>query len=902
MMNLETQAASDIPGTGTSQAAKKHLRGSTLLFVGRLISMAANFVIQVLIVRYLSKNDFGAFAYGLSIVSLGTQFILLGLDKTITRFVPIYQEQNNYNKVFGAILLMAGTIASLGLSLILLVYGLRDWLGRTVVMDPLALSLLVLVIALVPVRAFDQLFLGLFTIFSNPRAIFFRKYLMAPGLQLAVVILLVFGQSDVFFLASGYVIAGILGIIFYLVLLLQTFHRQGLFQHFALRRVQMPVREIFGFSLPLMMSSSVHIVRGALVILFLEHFHPTSEVANFRAVLPVGELNMVVYQSFTALFMPSAARMFARKEWSGINDFYWQTAIWIAVLSFPIFMLTFALAQPMTILLFGERYADAALVLALLSLGYYFNAGLGFNNYTLRVFGKVRYIFLVDLFVTVVTVVVYWILIPRYGAIGAALATSGTLMAQNLLYQFGLKWQTDVHFFQKRYRRVYLTILAGVTTMVLIRVFFTPPIYVDLGVAALISLVVLRINHRALNVRETFPEILRFPFVRWFFDSTSKQSGDEMNSDANISKHGTSAVFFEDHIRQHAIRYFPGIVGQDVSVRFVDGRRYRHSQFYRFDVIASGNAFRALVKTPPLRAPVKEPPKLGPRIEPSVKFEAQYEAMSKIHEYFTVLADPRFGTVRPMDKVAEHQAIIMEEVPAPSLRHLVQQTSRLRNPLRATVPDNLALVFRNAGAWLSKFHAMPAVQPVKVTHNGQRLDFITTIDKLADYLIKADPKNAFLQQIAAKTKQDAMQLLPDHLPLGLRHGDYGLSNILAGQDGKVTVLDTPAICCSPIYEDLAYMLVGLKAKWSQVLSLNVAYDSRQLALHEQEFLFGYFGPSPIPYKIIRLYEVQALLVRWSRRVFALKEQSLVKNRVWKEVQLRLMRRFFGSMLRELTCE
>jgi hypothetical protein len=98
------------------------------------------------------------------------------------------------------------------------------------------------------------------------------------------------------------------------------------------------------------------------------------------------------------------------------------------------------------------------------------------------------------------------------------------------------------------------------------------------------------------------------------------------------------------------------------------------------------------------------------------------------------------------------------------------------------------------------------------------------------------------------------------------------------------------------------MLVGLKAKWSQVLSLNVAYDSRQLALHEQEFLFGYFGPSPIPYKIIRLYEVQALLVRWSRRVFALKEQSLVKNRVWKEVQLRLMRRFFGSMLRELTCE
>ena len=178
MINLETPSVSDVPATGTSHAAKKHLRGSSLMFVGRLISMAANFLIQILIVRYLSKNDYGAFAYGLSIVSLGTQFILLGLDKTITRFVPIYQEQHDYNKVFGTMLLMTGTIASLGLSLVLLVAGLKDWLGQTMVTDPLALNLLVVVIALVPVRAFDQLFLGPFVILacSEDELHFIRRF------------------------------------------------------------------------------------------------------------------------------------------------------------------------------------------------------------------------------------------------------------------------------------------------------------------------------------------------------------------------------------------------------------------------------------------------------------------------------------------------------------------------------------------------------------------------------------------------------------------------------------------------------------------------------------------------------------------------------------------------------
>jgi hypothetical protein len=372
--------------------------------------------------------------------------------------------------------------------------------------------------------------------------------------------------------------------------------------------------------------------------------------------------------------------------------------------------------------------------------------------------------------------------------------------------------------------------------------------------------------------------------------------------DANIGNNVTPVVYFEDHIRRHAVQYFPGLEAQEMNVRLMNGQRNRHSQFYRFEVTGGGKSFRALVKAPPSHSPPKDRPKLGPMIEPSVKFEAQYKAMSKMRQYFTALADPRFGAVRTLDIVKEYRAIIMEEVPDPSLRYVVEQTSRLKNPLRAggSGSNNLALAFRNAGAWLCKFHSMPAVQTVKVTHNGQRADLIATINKFVDFLINADPRNSFLKQIVAQTMQDAMQVLPAELPLGLRHGDYGLSNILAGLDGKITVLDTPAICHSPIYEDLAYLLVGLKAKWSQVFSLKLAYDSHQFALYEREFLSGYFGECPIPYRIIRLYEVQALLVRWSSKIFVLKEQSGGKNELWKEFQLWMMRRFFKTMLRDLS--
>ena len=47
------------------------LRGSSVLLAGRLLSKVINLGVQIAIVRYLAKDDFGAFAYGLALVLSG---------------------------------------------------------------------------------------------------------------------------------------------------------------------------------------------------------------------------------------------------------------------------------------------------------------------------------------------------------------------------------------------------------------------------------------------------------------------------------------------------------------------------------------------------------------------------------------------------------------------------------------------------------------------------------------------------------------------------------------------------------------------------------------------------------------------------------------------------------------
>jgi O-antigen/teichoic acid export membrane protein len=514
-MSMGASSDTGAAGSKAQETTRKQIRGSSLLLVGRFLSLGINFGIQILIVRYLSKADYGAFAYALSIVSLGASIVTFGLDRSITRFIPIYEEDGEYDKLWGTIVMVLGTILSLSFAIVLLVYGLQGWLDGTLVSDRQAVSLLLIMIFLTPIQALDGLLMGMFAVFSKPRAIFFRRNVLAPALRLTVVLLLVLGEADVEFLAAGYVAAGAIGVGLYGVMLFRTLRQDGLLDRFHVGQVKMPAGEVFGFTVPLLASDLLYVAVNTSDVLLLGHYRGSVEVGELRVVWPAAQFNQLVMGSFTLLFTPVAARLFARKDYKGISDLYWQTAIWIAVLSFPIFALTFSLAQPLTSTLYGARYEDSATYLSLLSLAYYFNAALGFNGLTLKVFGKVRFIVVISILAAIVNLGLNFLLIPRYGALGAAIGTASTLIAHNILKQVGLRLGTGISLFQRRDAPVYLEIAAGASFLLIVHVLFAPPFAIGLVLAAAVSLAIIALNRKALRAAHTFPELTRFRLFRF---------------------------------------------------------------------------------------------------------------------------------------------------------------------------------------------------------------------------------------------------------------------------------------------------------------------------------------------------------------------------------------------------
>jgi len=177
-------------------ATRVHIRGSSLLLGGQCLSLGINFAAQVLVVRYFSTGDYGALAFGLGIVGLFQIVAVLGLNEAVARFVPIYHQNREYEKLVGTILLATGAVILSGVIIILAVYGP---LSHFLTQEKLALRLLTILIFLVPIEAADTLLDALFASFAGTRDIFFRKYMLGPGLKFGVVLFLIWKNSTITF-------------------------------------------------------------------------------------------------------------------------------------------------------------------------------------------------------------------------------------------------------------------------------------------------------------------------------------------------------------------------------------------------------------------------------------------------------------------------------------------------------------------------------------------------------------------------------------------------------------------------------------------------------------------------------------------------------------------------------
>ncbi len=497
--------------------------GSLALLVGRFFALLINLSVQVLVVRFFTKLDYGAFAFALSIISMASTALALGMDKTLGRYVAIYHQNRDVPKLLGSMCVAITLISALGFTCVGCVGIVSLVFEIPLLGDGLASGLLLVLVVLAPLNALDSVVVALFGVFASPGSIVFRRHVVGPLLKLSSVVTVIVMSGSIYWLAAGHAIALSVGAVLGVVLLIRLLRQDDSLRGALRTRWEFPTRELLGHSLPLMSTDVVMLLRSSMAIIFLELLNGNVAVAEYRAVSPLARLNEVVVTTLAVMFLPAASRFFARQDARAINSMYWQSASTLAVLSFPIFAATCVLAEPLTVLLLGEEYRTSSTVLGILALSYYFHTSLGFNAQMLRVYGRVRILVANDVVAACVALLGYWLLVPLYGPVGAAMATAGSLVLHNLLNQFWLHRTTDVKSIDAGYLSTLASVVLATVLLVGAQRTLALNLAASLVLTAIVSLLVLYWNRNSLELDGILAKLSRFSLSRRLLRSTASR-------------------------------------------------------------------------------------------------------------------------------------------------------------------------------------------------------------------------------------------------------------------------------------------------------------------------------------------------------------------------------------------
>ncbi len=493
-------------------ATRSHIRGSSLLVAGNLISLGMNFIPHILLVRYLTMQSYGLWSYALSVEAV-CRNLSIGLNEPMSRFVAIYHEKREADKLLGTIALTFGVTLFLAFSMVATFFIAPHRIAQFLTNGREPVPLLLIIIFLVPLEAVDVLLMNLFACFGRARMIFLGRHILGPGLRVIVIVSVVMMHQGVNFLAFGSLVGEFVVIVVYCVVMLAQLKSDKVLKGMRLKDVKLPVREIFSYSAPLLVSNAITMIDTTAVVMFIGYFHEMTTVAAYRVVVPAASLNNIVAAAFASLYIPSATRLFAKNDEKGLNQMYWRTSAWIAILTFPMFALTCCFARPVTTFLYGARYEHSAIILSMLAFVFYFNVALGFNGLTLKITGKVGYVARIAAMAAGTGIILNLLLIPKYGAVGAAIATSCTFILHNIYKQVGLRLASGVSVFERKYIYFYGVIAAAALALFFLDRITHCNIYVALAFVGVATVGVLLLLKKDLSIADTFPEVQKIPWV-----------------------------------------------------------------------------------------------------------------------------------------------------------------------------------------------------------------------------------------------------------------------------------------------------------------------------------------------------------------------------------------------------
>ncbi len=403
-------------------------RTAIFSFLIRVASAAVAYLMQVALARWMGSYEYGIFVFVWVWVIIIGSLSGFGFNTSVLRLIPEYNEKGDAPRLRGILSAsrwlpvgLATAIAALGIAG---VYLFGDFIEQIYVL-PAYLALVCL-----PLYTLTDVQDGIARAYSWPGIALIPPYLVRPFLILAFMALAIYGlgrEAD-----AAIATAAAIGATWLAGLLQLVFLRRKLAPRVADGPKQLELGFWVRISAPFVLVEGFYILLSYTDILILAIYMPPDQVAiYFAALKTIGLVSFVAF-AVTAGVTHRFAEMNAAGDADGLNAFMRDAVKWTFWPSVAAAFVMLAAGYPL-LMLFGAEFTAGYPVMFVLALGILARAAVGPVESLLNMLGHQIVCAKVLIGAVVLNIAANFALVPYFGLVGAAAATSFAVIAESIL-------------------------------------------------------------------------------------------------------------------------------------------------------------------------------------------------------------------------------------------------------------------------------------------------------------------------------------------------------------------------------------------------------------------------------------------------------------------------------------
>lgn len=420
-----------------TQLIRGSIGSATFRTVNRLLALG----LGIILARELGAKSYGIYAYAFAIMELLMVLAEVGMPTLVMREIASKHAISDWSYIKGIIirskqfvLLTASTVSLVGIILILL---LGDQINESKKVT------LLLMFGVLPTTALTKNFVGVIRGFQFVLTGQAMNMILRPALAILIIGLGFFWFPELrhpHYAMAGQILAA--GIVLFMSALALRF-----IQPMEVKNVK-PVyhtRQWVKLSLPFTLLGGADVLYAHVDIIMLGWLRTTDEVGFFRVAVQGATLVAFGLQSLIAVIVPHFARLFTVNDLIRLQRLVTVSSRVIFLFSFPIGLAFIIFGEEIVTGVFGNKYSDSYVPLAILAGGQMINSVFGPAGSLLVMTGHENYSIRVLWRTTFLNITLNAILIPTLGIVGAAIASAISLIVRNILLFLAVRQRLKIN-------------------------------------------------------------------------------------------------------------------------------------------------------------------------------------------------------------------------------------------------------------------------------------------------------------------------------------------------------------------------------------------------------------------------------------------------------------------------